>query len=79
MPDDISSFTQTYSTAAYTIPDATAVAVATTGAATSSYGYAEAQANAIVAAVNALITDVLAIRKALNAVIDEIQNDGIVD
>lgn len=79
MPDDISSFTKTYSTANYTIPNATAVAVATTGATASSpYGYSEAQANAIVTNLNALVADVLALKKVIVAVVNEMENDGMV-
>ena len=81
MSDDISAFTQTYSTAHYSVTAATAVAVGTTGATQSTpYGYTTAaQADAIVTAVNALIADVLQLRKNVNAIIDEVQNDGIVD
>jgi hypothetical protein len=58
------SFTMTYNVGGLTIAAMTAVAVATTAATNSSpYGYAQAQADAIVAAVNALIVDVLAMKK----------------
>lgn len=57
---------------------ATATSVATTAATNSSpYGYAQSQANAIVTAVNALITDVAAIRTTLNAEIAAIKAAGL--
>lgn len=72
------AITQTYSTTAATVPAATAVAVATTAATSDApFGYAEAQANAIVTAVNALIADVLALRKTQNQIIDIIQAAGL--
>ena len=74
------AFTQTYSTSATTVPDATVEAVATTGATSSSpFGFAEAQANAIPTAINALAADVLALRKVINGIIDELQSAGTVD
>ena len=73
-------FTQTYSTADPVVPAATVEAVATTAATNSTpFGFSEAQANAIPVAINALAADVLALRKALNAVIDELQAVGTVD
>lgn len=93
------TFTQTYSTAAATVPAATASAptataadVATTAATdTSPFGYAEAQANAIPVAINALnddvgalitavtalIADNLALRKTQNQIIDVLQALGV--
>ena len=72
-----SAYTQTYSTAAKTVPNATVAAqsdtvgaaVASTGAtAVSPYGYTEAQANAIVANVNTLKTDAAAHTTAITAI-----------
>ena len=63
-------FTQTYSTADPVVPAATN---------STPFGFSEAQANAIPVAINALAADVLALRKALNAVIDELQAVGTVD
>lgn len=74
-----SAYTQTYSTAARTVATATATAVTTAGGtATSPFGYVTlAQANAIVTAINALIDDNLADRKAMNAIIDDLQVFGL--
>ena len=94
------AYTQTYSTAAKTVPNATVTAqsdtvgaaVASTGATNvTPYGYAEAQANAIVAnvntlktdaaahttAINALAADVLALKKVITALIDDGQTLGL--
>jgi len=73
------AYTQTYSTAARTVPDATVAAVDTTAAtATSPYGYAgAAQANAIPVAINALAADVLALKKVITALVDDLQGVGI--
>ncbi len=73
-----SAYTQTYSTASKTVPAATQAAVVTTGAALTSYGYTEAQANALVAAVNAAGADILALKQVVNALIDDLQAAGIV-
>lgn len=73
------TFTQTYSTASATVAAATVVAPATTAATqTVPYGYAgAAQADAIPVAIVALIADVLALRKNINAIIDVLQAAGI--
>lgn len=73
------AYTQTYATAARTVPNATATAVSTAGGtATSPFGYVTlAQANAIVTAVNALIDDALALRKTQTAIIDDLQAFGL--
>lgn len=72
------AYTQTYSTAARTVPNATAVAVVTTAATNSSpYGFAQAQADAIPVAINALEADVLALKKVITALIDDLQAVGI--
>ena len=73
------TYTQTYSTAASTVPAATATAVATTAAtSTSPFGYSQAQADALVASVNALVADNLALRKVINQIIDDLQAVGLV-
>lgn len=67
--------TQTYSTPASTVPNATVAAVATTAAtSTTPFGYTgAAQADAIPVAINALAADVLELKKVLTKVIDELQ------
>jgi hypothetical protein len=74
------TYTQTYSTASRTVPAATASAVATTGATNSSpYGFTgAAQADALVAAVNANEVDILNVKKVVTAIIDDLQAAGIV-
>lgn len=71
------AYTQTYATAARVNPAATALAVATTPAALVSYGYTQAQADAIPVAINALEADLLAMKKLVNALIDDSQAIGI--
>jgi len=72
------AYTQTYATTARTVPNATAVSVATTAATNSSpYGYAQAQADAIPVAINALEADVVALKKVIGAIIDDLQAVGI--
>lgn len=72
------AYTQTYSTAARTVPAATAVAVDTTAATdTTPFGYSEAQANAIPVAINANAADILAVKKVVNALIDDLQALGL--
>jgi hypothetical protein len=72
------TYTQTYATADTTIPTATAASVATTAATNSSpYGYAQAQADAIVTNLNAVIADNLQNRKLLNSLIDTLQALGL--
>lgn len=73
------TYVQTYSTAAATVPAATVVAVATTGATiTTPYGYVgAAQADAIPVAINALAADVLALKKVITQLIDDLQAAGL--
>lgn len=71
------AFTQTYSTATATVPNATAANVATTASGLASFGYAQAQADAIPVAINATQADVLALAKVINSVIDTLQANGI--
>ncbi len=74
-----SAYVQTYSTAARTVPAATAVAVDTTAAtSTLPFGYTEAQANAIPVAINAVAADLLALKQVVNALIDDAQAVGLV-
>lgn len=79
-PSTRPAYTQTYSTAARSVPNATVAAVATTAATqTDPYGFAGAtQADAIPVAINALTADVLALRKVVTALIDDLQAQGIV-
>lgn len=68
------AYTQTYSTAARTVPAATAAGVVTTAATNvAPYGFTQAQADALVAAVNADQADLLALKKVVNALIDDLQ------
>lgn len=73
------AYTKTYSTSARTVPNATVAAVATTGSTTSTpYGFStSAQADAIPVAINALSADVLALKKLVVAIIDDLEAVGI--
>jgi hypothetical protein len=73
------AYTQTYATASRTHSNLTSAAVATTAATdTAPFGYATAaQADAIVTAVNALRTDLANAKQVLNAVIDDLQSQGL--
>jgi len=75
------AYTQTYSTAARTVDNATVAAIATTGATNSSpFGYTgAAQADAIPVGINALAADVLSLKKVLTALIDDLQAYGFID
>lgn len=72
------AYTQTFSTAARTVPNATAVSVATTAATqTTPFGFSTgAQADAIVTNLNALIVDVDLLKRVINALIDDSQALG---
>lgn len=74
-----SAYTQTYSTATKTHNNPTATSISTTAATNiAPWGYStQAQADAIVAAINALITDVANVKQVLNAVIDDNQTIGL--
>jgi hypothetical protein len=74
-----SAYTQTYSTASKTVPNATVAAVSTTGSSqVTPYGYTtSAQADAIPTAINALAADVLALKKVITALIDDLQAYGL--
>ncbi len=73
-----SAYTQTYSTATRTHSNPTASSVATTGATNSTpYGYSQAQADAIVAAVNALVVDVANCKGMINSLVDDSQGIGL--
>lgn len=94
VPESPTEFTQTYNTAGTTVsavtyaaPSVTSVAAATDAAGLASYGYTEAQANAIrtlanankvdIAATNtklaALAADALELRKLVTSIIDILQ------
>jgi hypothetical protein len=71
------AYTKTYAVAARVIPVATVAAVVTTSSALAAYGFTEAQADAIPVAINALAADVLALRKLLVAVVEDLEASGI--
>lgn len=73
-----SAYTQTYSTATKTHSNPTASAISTTGSTNvTPFGYTTAaQADAIVAAINALIVDVANTKQVVNAIIDDQQAIG---
>lgn len=72
------AYTQTYSTADRTHANLTSSAVVTTAATSDTpFGFSEAQANAIVAAINALRTDLLDTKQLVNSVIDDLQALGL--
>lgn len=74
-----SAYTQTYSTASRTHAAPTAAAVATTAATqTTPYGFTtQAQADALVAEHNKLVTDLANTKQLLNSVIDDLQAYGL--
>lgn len=73
------AWTQTYSTADKTVANPLAAAVATTAATNSTpYGFAQAQADAIVTAINNLVLDMADTKQAVNALIDDLQALGLV-
>lgn len=74
-----SAITQTYSTAARTVANDTAIDLVTTSATqTTPWGFgSQAQAEAIATQFNALRADVLALKKVVNAVIDDLQAYGL--
>lgn len=71
------AYTQTYSTAARTVPNATVGAVSTAGVGLTAYGFSQAQGDSIPVAINALTADVLALRQLVNALIDDHQAMGL--
>jgi len=74
-----SAYTQTYSTADKTHANMTSADVVTTAATNSSpYGYSQAQADAIVTAINALRADVIDCKQVVNSLIDDLQALGLV-
>lgn len=75
-----SAYTQTYSTATKTHSNMTSAAVTTTAATNvSPYGYTtQAQADAIVTAINALRNDVINLKGVVNSLIDDLQAYGLV-
>ncbi len=73
------AYTQTYATASRTHSAVTASTVVTTAAGLAIYGFTEAQANAVVSAVNALRADVLNVKQVLNSLLDDLQAAGVLD
>jgi hypothetical protein len=73
------AYTQTYATATRTHSSMTSVAVATTAATqTTPWGYgSQAQADAIITAINALRTDVINVKGVVNSVVDDLQANGL--
>lgn len=71
------TFTQTYSVTDTTVPAGTAAAVVATASALSSYGYTQAQADALITSHNLLVAEVLQLRKLIGAIIDVLQAKGI--
>lgn len=72
-----SAYTQTYSTTTRTHANITASAVATTAATLASYGFTQAQADAVPVAINANATDIANVKQVLNQVIDDLQTLGL--
>ena len=69
---------QTYATAARTHPAVTSAAVTMTEAtAVTPFGFAQAQANEIPVAINALRADLLSLKNLVNALIDDLQAVGL--
>jgi hypothetical protein len=77
------TYTQTYSTAARTVPEATVVAQVTTAlvdSVTGNFAYdTAAQGEAIPVAINALAADLLALKKVVTALINDLRTAGIVN
>lgn len=71
------AYTKTYSTAARTIPNATAANVVTTTPALTSYGFTQAQAEEVLTAINATQADVLALKKLIVALVVDLEAVGI--
>lgn len=73
-----SAYTQTYTTASKTVPNATATASTPTGTQTTPWGFSsEADFNAVATKANALITDVDNLRKVVTQIIDDLQSLGL--
>lgn len=71
------AFTMTYALNSRVNAALTAAAVVTTPAALVSYGYTQAQADSIPVAINALIADVLNIKKVLTQILQDLQAYGL--
>ncbi len=72
------AYTQTYATASRTHSNPTATTVTVSVTQTTPWGYsAKAEAEAIVTAINALITDVANVKQVLNQAIDDLQANGL--
>jgi hypothetical protein len=78
--DDVQSvYTQTYSTADRTVANATATAVGDIGATNGGWGCdSEAHMDSIHTALDALIADVLQLKKVVTALIDDLQEAGVI-
>lgn len=73
-----SAYTQTYATAAKTVPNATAVNPPAGGTGTAAGGYdTAANRNLMITSLTNLIADVDALKKVVNAIIDDLQAAGI--
>lgn len=70
------AYTMTYAVGARLNPALTAAAVVTTASALAQYGYTQAQADSIPVAINALVADVLALKKTLTQAIQDLQAYG---
>ena len=72
------AYTQTYATASKTHAAPTATKPASTAATQlTPYGYSQAQADAIVTAVRALVDDVETVKQVVNQVLDDLQSVGL--
>lgn len=72
------TYTQTYSTAARTVPNATSTAAPAGGTGATAGAYDTAgNRDALIASHNALITDVDNLRKVVTALIDDLQTNNI--
>jgi hypothetical protein len=74
-----SAYTQTYSTAAKTVPAATAINAPAGGTGTAAGGWSSAaNRDAAITAINADQADLVALKKVVNALIDDLQALGLV-
>jgi hypothetical protein len=77
-PADPEAYTLTFDTPARTLAAATAVNVVTTAPALTSYGYTQAQAAAVLTAINALVADNLNLREMIAGLVTDLAAAGIV-
>lgn len=72
------AYVQTYATALRTVNNPSAAAVSATASTNvGPYGYAQAQADAVLATINQLVLDTRELRQVLNSLIDDSQAIGI--